>query len=94
MIAEDEDHIAQLEENDVNQQTDLAMHQLYHTNMIVVYPTTPANYFHVLHHQLTFPFRKPLIIMLPKSLLRDSKSRSSFDEMTNGTSQFILFVHT
>ena len=83
---------AEDEESTVNQQTDLAMHQLYSTNMITVYPTTPANYFHVLRRQLALPFRKPLIVMLPKSLLRDSDCRSSLDEMANGRSSLVPFV--
>ena len=85
MVAEDE-------ESTVNQQTDLAMHQLYSANMIIVYPTTPANYFHVLRRQLALPFRKPLIVMLPKSLLRDSDCHSSLDEMANGRSSRVPFV--
>jgi len=48
--------------------------------------TTPANYFHVLRRQIALPFRKPLIIMTPKSLLRHPEARSSFDEMKSGTS--------
>src|SRR5437016_15763 len=39
-------------------------------NMQVVYPTTPANYFHMLRRQLHREIRKPLIVMTPKSLLR------------------------
>src|SRR3546814_13666759 len=38
--------------------------------MQVCYPTTPANYFHVLRRQVRRDFRKPLILMTPKSLLR------------------------
>lgn len=47
--------------------------------------TTPANYFHILRRQIALPFRKPLIIMTPKSLLRHPEARSSFDEMNTGT---------
>ena len=39
-------------------------------NMQVCVPTTPANYFHILRRQMHRPFRKPLIVMTPKSLLR------------------------
>jgi len=39
-------------------------------NMQVANPTTPANYFHVLRRQMLRPFRKPLVLMTPKSLLR------------------------
>jgi 2-oxoglutarate dehydrogenase E1 component len=60
------------------------MRQIYDSNWIVVNCTTPANYFHVLRKQLVLPFRKPLILMTPKSLLR--RVRSSFDDMELGTS--------
>uniref|UniRef100_A0AAR2IJB7 oxoglutarate dehydrogenase (succinyl-transferring) n=1 Tax=Pygocentrus nattereri TaxID=42514 RepID=A0AAR2IJB7_PYGNA len=58
---------------------------LYDCNWIVVNCSTPANYFHVLRRQILLPFRKPLIIFTPKSLLRLPEARSSFDEMTTGT---------
>lgn len=51
----------------------------------VVNCTTPANYFHVLRRQIALPFRKPLVIMTPKSLLRHPEARSSFDDMASGT---------
>lgn len=47
--------------------------------------TTPANYFHALRRQTALPFRKPLIIFSPKSLLRHPDARSSFDEMLEST---------
>ena len=50
-------------------------------NMQVVNCTTPANYFHVLRRQLHRDFRKPLIIMTPKSLLRHKLAVSTLDEM-------------
>uniref|UniRef100_A0A672QXS7 oxoglutarate dehydrogenase (succinyl-transferring) n=1 Tax=Sinocyclocheilus grahami TaxID=75366 RepID=A0A672QXS7_SINGR len=59
--------------------------QLYDCNWIVVNCSTPANYFHVLRRQILLPFRKPLIIFTPKSLLRLPEARSSFDEMITGT---------
>jgi len=46
-------------------------------NMQVCNITTPANYFHVLRRQMHRPFRKPLIIMTPKSLLRHPMAKSS-----------------
>uniref|UniRef100_A0AAX7UYU2 2-oxoglutarate dehydrogenase complex component E1 n=1 Tax=Astatotilapia calliptera TaxID=8154 RepID=A0AAX7UYU2_ASTCA len=64
---------------------DLAVRQLYDCNWIVVNCSTPANYFHVLRRQILLPFRKPLIIFTPKSLLRHPEARSSFDEMLPGT---------
>jgi 2-oxoglutarate dehydrogenase E1 component len=64
----------------------IAMNQLETVNMIVANPTTPANMMHVLRRQTKLPFRKPLVIMTPKSLLRANVARSSFDEMLPGTS--------
>ena len=43
----------------------------------MVYPTTPAQYFHCLTRQALRPWRKPLIVMTPKSLLRHPKVVSS-----------------
>ncbi len=54
-------------------------------NMQVVNCTTPANYFHVLRRQLHRPFRKPLVIMTPKSLLRHKKAVSAVSDMAPGT---------
>jgi 2-oxoglutarate dehydrogenase complex, dehydrogenase (E1) component, and related enzymes len=47
--------------------------------------STPANYFHILRRQIALPFRKPLILMTPKSLLRHPEARSSFELMTENT---------
>jgi len=47
--------------------------------------TTPANYFHILRRQLHRKFRKPLILMTPKSLLRHKRVISRLDEMGPGT---------
>jgi 2-oxoglutarate dehydrogenase E1 component len=55
-------------------------------NMQVVNCTTPANYFHVLRRQLHRSFRKPLVIMTPKSLLRHKKCVSTLAEMAEGSS--------
>ncbi len=54
-------------------------------NMQVVYATTPANFFHVLRRQLHREIRKPLILMTPKSLLRNKRAVSRLDEMGAGT---------
>jgi 2-oxoglutarate dehydrogenase E1 component len=54
-------------------------------NMAVCNITTPANYFHALRRQLKRNFRKPLIIMTPKSLLRHKLAVSSLAEMSNGS---------
>ncbi|EBW2381263.1 2-oxoglutarate dehydrogenase E1 component, partial [Salmonella enterica subsp. enterica serovar Enteritidis] len=55
-------------------------------NMQVVYPTTPANYFHMLRRQLKRDFRKPLIVMTPKSLLRHKRAVSTLAEMSGESS--------
>ena len=55
-------------------------------NMQVANVTTPANYFHVLRRQLKRDFRKPLILMTPKSLLRHRRAVSSLAEMGVGSS--------
>jgi 2-oxoglutarate dehydrogenase E1 component len=50
-------------------------------NMQVANCTTPANYFHILRRQLNRDFRKPLVLMTPKSLLRHKRAVSRLDEM-------------
>ena len=55
-------------------------------NMQVVNCTTPANYFHVLRRQLRRDFRKPLVVMTPKSLLRHKACVSDIEEMGPATS--------
>ena len=54
--------------------------------MQVCMPSTPASYFHLLRRQLHRSFRKPLIIMTPKSLLRNKLCVSSLSDMAPGTS--------
>ncbi len=54
-------------------------------NMQVVNVTTPANYFHALRRQLLREYRKPLIVMAPKSLLRHKRAVSTLADMTSGT---------
>jgi 2-oxoglutarate dehydrogenase E1 component len=54
-------------------------------NMQVVNCTTPANYFHVLRRQLLREFRKPLIVMTPKSLLRHKRAVSNLEDLVTGT---------
>ncbi len=53
-------------------------------NIQVCNITTPANYFHVLRRQMLRPFRKPLVIMTPKSLLRHPMARSDASEFMDG----------
>ena len=55
-------------------------------NWIVANCTTPANYFHILRRQMHRTFRKPLIMMTPKSLLRHKMAVSKAEEFTTGSS--------
>ena len=55
-------------------------------NWIVANCTTPANYFHILRRQLHRSYRKPLILMTPKSLLRHKKAVSAKSEFVTGSS--------
>ncbi|XP_073542063.1 2-oxoglutarate dehydrogenase-like, mitochondrial isoform X1 [Phyllobates terribilis] len=64
---------------------DYEVTQLYDCNWIVVNCSTPASYFHVLRRQILLPFRKPLIVFTPKSLLRHPEAKSSFEELKTGT---------
>ena len=65
--------------------------QLYaEYNMVVANITTPANLFHVMRRQLAWPFRKPLVIMSPKSLLRHPKCISPLEDLTKGSFQEII----
>ena len=54
-------------------------------NMIVCNTTTPANFFHMIRRQLAMPYRKPLIHMSPKSLLRHPDCISKISDMTGKT---------
>ncbi|HVG47760.1 MAG TPA: 2-oxoglutarate dehydrogenase E1 component [Rubellimicrobium sp.] len=55
-------------------------------NWIVANCTTPANYFHILRRQLHRNFRKPLVLMTPKSLLRHKLAVSKAEDFTTGSS--------
>jgi 2-oxoglutarate dehydrogenase E1 component len=55
-------------------------------NWIVANCTTPANYFHILRRQVHRSFRKPLVLMTPKSLLRHKLAISDADDFTTGSS--------
>ena len=59
-------------------------------NMQVVYPTTPAQFFHLLRRQVLRPIRKPLVVMSPKSLLRHPRAVSALDEFTSGSFQRVI----
>lgn len=54
-------------------------------NMQVIYPSVPSNYFHALRRQVHREFRKPLIVMTSKALLRHPMAKSSIEEMMKGT---------
>jgi len=59
-------------------------------NMQVVQPTTASQIFHLLRRQMIRPFRKPLIIMTPKSLLRNKDATSPISEFTKGEFNTVL----
>ncbi|WP_312076078.1 2-oxoglutarate dehydrogenase E1 component [Chryseobacterium sp.] len=59
-------------------------------NMVIANITSPANYFHLLRRQLKWSFRKPLIVMSPKSLLRHPKVVSPLEDFANGSFQPII----
>ncbi|GAA4762980.1 MULTISPECIES: 2-oxoglutarate dehydrogenase E1 component [Flavobacterium] len=59
-------------------------------NMYVADCTTPANFFHLLRRQLVTKFRKPLIVMTPKSLLRHPEAVSAISEFTDGQFQEVI----
>ena len=59
-------------------------------NMVVANITTPANFFHALRRQLTWEFRKPLVVMSPKSLLRHPKAISDLNDFTSGRFQEVI----
>jgi len=59
-------------------------------NMQVVNLTTPAQLFHCLRRQVLRPWRKPLIVMSPKSLLRHRRAISTMDELAEGSFQRII----
>merc|ERR1719305_1164848 len=62
-----------------------SIQQLININHIVANCTTPGNYFHLLRRQICLPFRKPLVVFTPKSLLRLPECKSSFDDLLPGT---------
>jgi 2-oxoglutarate dehydrogenase E1 component len=53
-------------------------------NMQIVNVTTPANFYHLLRRQMKRNFRKPLVVMTPKSLLRHPKVKSPLDDLAKG----------
>src|SRR5213075_425666 len=59
-------------------------------NIQVVYPSTPAQYFHCLRRQVLRSWRKPLIVMTPKSLLRHPEAVSAIDDLSRGRFQRVI----
>ena len=67
------------------EEDEFVVKQLNNINMIVANCSTPANYFHLLRRQIALPFRKPPVVMTPKSFLRHPECKSSFDLLQPGT---------
>ncbi len=67
------------------------LHLCAELNMCVINPTTPANIFHALRRQLAWPFRVPLVVMSPKSLLRHPKVLSPMKELAEGKFEEVLY---
>jgi 2-oxoglutarate dehydrogenase E1 component len=59
-------------------------------NMQICYPTTPAQYFHLLRRQVKQEIVRPLIVMTPKSLLRLPAASSTIEELMNGGFQSVI----
>jgi 2-oxoglutarate dehydrogenase E1 component len=59
-------------------------------NMQIIQPTTPAQYFHALRRQVLRSWRKPLVVMTPKSLLRHPKAVSTLDECAAGAFERVI----
>jgi 2-oxoglutarate dehydrogenase E1 component len=59
-------------------------------NMQICYPSTPAQYFHLLRRQMRRTFRKPLIVMTPKSMLRNKAALSPPGEFVEGRFREVL----
>ncbi|OON21930.1 oxoglutarate dehydrogenase (succinyl-transferring), E1 component [Opisthorchis viverrini] len=84
MSSDDEHHVPVFTDH-------FAMQQLHETNWIVAICTTPANLFHILRRQILLPFRKPLILFTPKSLLRHPDCKSPWADMLPG-SEFKRYI--
>jgi 2-oxoglutarate dehydrogenase E1 component len=59
-------------------------------NIQIVQPTTPAQFFHVLRRQVLRPWRKPLVVFTPKSLLRHPQATSSLEDCATGRFQRVI----
>ncbi len=59
-------------------------------NIQVCVPTLPAQWFHLIRRQIVRPYRKPLVVMTPKSLLRHKQSVSSLEDLAEGRFQLVI----
>jgi 2-oxoglutarate dehydrogenase E1 component len=59
-------------------------------NLVVAYPTTPGQYFHILRRQARIPRHRPLVLMQPKSLLRLPEAASRLEDLSTGTFQPVI----
>lgn len=59
-------------------------------NIQVIVPSTAAQLFHMIRRQMIRPMRKPMIVMMPKSLLRKKESASSLEELANGKFEVVI----
>jgi len=59
-------------------------------NMQICIPSTPAQMFHLIRRQMVRPYRKPLVIISPKSLLRHKESISSLEDLSSGEYQVVI----
>jgi 2-oxoglutarate dehydrogenase E1 component len=59
-------------------------------NIQVVIPSTAAQHYHMIRRQALRPARKPLVVMMPKSLLRKKEAMSSLDELANGKFEVVI----
>jgi len=78
-------------EDEVPDMDERLRRQIQAANWQIVNVTTPANYFHVLRRQVVRPFRKPLIVMSPKALLRHPECVSNLEDFEEGT-KFKRFI--
>jgi 2-oxoglutarate dehydrogenase E1 component len=59
-------------------------------NIQIAQPSTPAQHFHLLRRQVLRPWRKPLVVFTPKSLLRHPSAQSSIDDLASGSFQRVI----
>jgi 2-oxoglutarate dehydrogenase E1 component len=59
-------------------------------NMVIANCTKPSQFFHIIRRQLVWPFRKPLVVFTPKSLLRDPRCVSKVSDLTDGGFEEVL----